>query len=83
MRSVTVNLSFPDLLLRDIDRAARGEARSRSDLVREAARAYLARRDRWHDLFAAGRRIARQQRLAPADVATEIRAFRSGTRRRP
>ena len=46
MSTVTVNISFQDALLRDIDRVARGEARSRSELLREAAREYIRRRER-------------------------------------
>ena len=45
MSNVTVNISFQDSLLCDIDRVARAEARSRSELLREAARAYIQCKD--------------------------------------
>ena len=80
MSTVTVNISFQDAPLRDIDRVARGEARSRSELVREAAREYISRRERWNGIFAAGQGIARQQGLKPGDVAEEIQAFRGSKR---
>ena len=83
MSTVTVNISFQDALLRDIDRVARGEARSRSELVREAAREYISRRDRWNGIFAAGQRVARQQGLKPDDVGAEIQAFRRSKRQSP
>jgi len=76
MSTVTVNISFQEALLRDIDRVARGEARSRSDLLREAAREYIRRRERWDGIFAAGQKIARQRGLRSEDVAAEIEAFR-------
>jgi len=76
MSTVTVNISFQDALLRDIDRVARGEARSRSDLLREAAREYIRRRERWVGIFAVGQKIARQRGLRSDDVAAEIEAFR-------
>ena len=76
MSTVTVNISFQDALLRDIDRVARGEARSRSELLREAAREYIRRRERWVGIFAAGQTLARQKGLKPDDVGTEIEAFR-------
>ena len=76
MSTVTVNISFQDALLRDIDRVARGEARSRSELLREAAREYIQRRERWVGIFATGQTLARQKGLKPADVDTEIEAFR-------
>jgi metal-responsive CopG/Arc/MetJ family transcriptional regulator len=82
MSTVTVNISFQDSLLRDIDRVARGEARTRSELLREAAREYIRRRNRWRDIFAAGQRIARQKGLKPDDVAAEIAAFRATDRQR-
>jgi len=80
MSNVTVNISFQDGLLRGIDRVARKESRSRSELVREAAREYITRRDQWDSIFAAGRKIARRQGLKPGDVAGEILAFRGAGR---
>lgn len=83
MSTVTVNVSFQDTLLSAIDRVARGESRNRSELLREAAREYLERRNRWNDLFASGQALARRKRLKPDDVAAEIQAFRDGKGRRP
>ena len=77
MSNVTVNISFQDGLLRDIDRIARREDRSRSELLREAARICIQRRDRWSGLFAVGRAIARDKGLKPDDVAREILALRT------
>ena len=82
MSTVTVNISFQDALLRDIDRVARGEARSRSELLREAAREYIRRRERWVAIFATGEALARQKGLKPDDVAAEIEAFRGAKRQR-
>jgi CopG family transcriptional regulator/antitoxin EndoAI len=76
MSTVTVNISFQDALLRDIDRMARDEARSRSELLREAAREYIRRRERWAGIFSAGQALARRQGLKPGDVAPEIAAYR-------
>lgn len=76
MSTTTVNISFQKDLLGEIDRMAREESRSRSELLREAARAYIQRKRRWNDLFAMGREIAEARGLTPADVAREIRAHR-------
>ena len=76
MSTTTVNISFQDKLLRDIDRAARTESRSRSEFLREAARAYIQRKKRWADAFAMGRKIAKTKRLTPEDVSREIKAHR-------
>ncbi len=76
MATVTVNISFQETLLRDIDRIAKKESRSRSECIREAARLYIQRRERWDRLFAAGRDIARRKGLKPDDVSQQISAHR-------
>ena len=83
MSTTTVNVAFQSTLLRQIDRAAQAESRSRSELLREAARAYIQRKERWKDVFTMGREIAETQGLSPADVSKEIKAHRkSRTSRR-
>ena len=47
MAAMTVNISFQAELLADIDAEAKREARSRSELLREAARLYVQRQRRW------------------------------------
>lgn len=83
MNTRTVNISFEEGLLSDIDKAARSESRSRSELLREAARMYLERKKRWDKIFRYGRRVASEKNLSDADVEAEIRAYRkrSGPRR--
>lgn len=76
MGNVTVNISFQGSLLRDIDRVARTESRSRSEFLREAARAYIRRRERWTGIFAIGQKVAREKGITPDDVAQEIRDHR-------
>jgi CopG family transcriptional regulator/antitoxin EndoAI len=80
VKSSTVNISFNDELLRKIDAVAEEESRSRSELIREAARSYIERRARWARLFDFADRHARRMRLTPADVEAEIAAHRSGRR---
>ena len=72
----TVNISFQENLLADIDRLARSERRSRSELVREAARLYIDRKNRWNRIFAAGQTAAARRGLSKRDVAAEIKAHR-------
>ena len=72
----TVNVSFQDSLLDDIDKVAKRESRSRSELLREAARVYIARKKRWDRIFAYGKSQASQQKLSKADVSSEIAAYR-------
>ena len=76
MKTGTVNISFQKDLLRQIDEVAKEEARSRSELVREAARMYIERKTRWKEVFAYGKMQAEQHGLQEKDVASEISAYR-------
>lgn len=76
MSTVTVNVSFQDSLLNEIDKTARNEYRSRSELIREAARLYIQRQSQWNDLFQLGDMAVRKQHLNECDVAAEIEAVR-------
>jgi metal-responsive CopG/Arc/MetJ family transcriptional regulator len=74
--ATTVNISFQEGLLADIDKLAKEERRSRSELVREAARLYIERKKRWNEIFAWGEAVARDKGLSKQDIATEIQAYR-------
>lgn len=76
MSTTTVNISFQKTLLSEIDLAAREESRSRSEFLREAARAYIQRKQRWSGIFNMGREVAIAKGLSPDDVAREIKAYR-------
>ena len=76
MRSSTVNISFNDELLEQIDRTARSESRSRSELIREAARTYIERKERWDRIFAFAEHKAIEREISEDDVAAEIAAYR-------
>jgi CopG family transcriptional regulator/antitoxin EndoAI len=77
----TVNISFTQELLKEIDKIAQQESRSRSELIREAARSYIERKRKWGDIFEAGSRIAAERGLSPADIDREIAAYRTGKRK--
>jgi CopG family transcriptional regulator / antitoxin EndoAI len=76
MSTSTVNIAFQTELLREIDEVASEESRSRSEFLREAARAYIERKRRWAGMFSMGRTIAAARSLAPEDVSREIKAYR-------
>lgn len=78
MNTATVNVAFQKDLLCEIDRAAQSESRSRSEFLREAARTYIRRKQRWANVFATGRLIAQTKNLRPEDVTKEIEAYRKG-----
>ena len=76
MKTGTVNISFQEGLLRQIDQTAREESRSRSELIREAARMYIERKKRWKDIFVFGEKQLRRLRINESDVESEIGAYR-------
>jgi len=82
MKTGTVNISFQEGLLQQIDETAREESRSRSELIREAARMYLERKKRWKDIFVFGEKQVRRLRLSERDVESEIGAYRRSKRGR-
>jgi metal-responsive CopG/Arc/MetJ family transcriptional regulator len=53
-----VNISFQEDLLEQIDRTARNEARTRSELIREAARIYIERKKKWENIFSYGESLS-------------------------
>ena len=76
MNTTTVNVSFQGSLLAEIDRVARTESRSRSELLREAARLYIDRKRHWDKLFAYGKSVAVRGQLTEEDVTAEIQSYR-------
>ncbi len=81
MSNITVNISFQDSLLAEIDAEAKRESRSRSELLREAARLYVRRQKQWDNVFALGDRQASRLKLTQADVEQEIKSVRRPKRK--
>jgi CopG family transcriptional regulator/antitoxin EndoAI len=83
VKTNTVNISFRQDLLKQIDSVAKAEARSRSELIREAARLYLERKRRWSSIFQAAEKALHGSGLDESSVASEIKAVRASRRRNP
>lgn len=77
----TVNISFQADLLKKIDTVARKESRSRSELIREAARMYIERKEKWREIFAYGEQIQKANKITQKDIFAEIRAIRQSKRK--
>ena len=71
----TVNISLNDDLLKQIDKVAQEESRSRSELIREAARSYIDRKKRWGRIFKLGSEVAKARNIVPEDVEKEIGSY--------
>ena len=76
MSTTTVNISFQESLLSDIDTVARKESRTRSELLREAARMYIERKRRWDKIFAYSKSKVTENKLSEGDIEQEINAYR-------
>ena len=81
MNATTVNISFQKRLLSNIDKVARKESRSRSELLREAARMYIEVKERWEKIFSYGRDKAIRGKLSGKDISSEIRRYRQQKKR--
>jgi hypothetical protein len=78
MQVQTINFSIPVPLLQMIDMRARAEARTRSGLIQEALRNYLALKTSWEGLFAYGRQQAKLSGLKAKDLEKIIDDYRVG-----
>jgi CopG family transcriptional regulator/antitoxin EndoAI len=83
MGNLTVNISFQDKLLAEIDAEAKRESRTRSELLREAARLYVRRQKQWERVFALGDELSKGKSLTESDVPREIQNVRRRKRKRP
>jgi metal-responsive CopG/Arc/MetJ family transcriptional regulator len=72
----TVNISFQEDLLEQIDRIAQNEARTRSELIREAARIYIERKKKWESIFSYGENLSSKYKFTEDDVNDEIKKYR-------
>ncbi len=80
MSTSTVNISFNKPLLAEIDRVAGEESRGRSELIREAARLYIERKQKWAAIFDFGAQQANRQNLTEEDIQNEIAGYRAEKR---
>jgi metal-responsive CopG/Arc/MetJ family transcriptional regulator len=72
----TVNISFQKDLLQQIDKVAKDEARTRSELIREAARAYIEEKKKWESIFAYGESLALRYGITEDVINEEIESYR-------
>lgn len=81
MKVNTVNISFNAELLNAIDQVAYEESRARSELIREAARMYIARKQQWNKIFSFGEKKIKDLKLKETDVDQAIRGYRKSKER--
>ena len=76
MNTNTVNISFQKDLLKKIDKVAKDESRTRSELIREAARMYIDKKNKWKEIFEFGDSIQKINNLSESDIMNEIKLVR-------
>mgnify|MGYP001291896264 CR=1 FL=1 len=77
----TVNISFEKELLKEIDRIAKSESRSRSELIRAASRMYIDRRKGWDELMRIADESMKGKHITEQDILDEIHALRRSRRK--
>lgn len=83
MATQTLNIALPKELVKKIDQQAKEEYRNRSELIREALRIYLKRREDWSQIFKAGRQAARKMGITSEKQINDIvYEFRHGRKPR-
>ena len=76
MAIATVNLSFDDDLLKQIDYFADNESLTRADLIYNSVKMYINRKKRLQELYTYGESIARKNNFTEDDVMEEIKNYR-------
>jgi predicted transcriptional regulator len=72
----TVNISFQNDFLVQIDQTANKEARTRSELISEAIRIYIERKNEWEKIFKTGEEIGATLEISENDIMNEIKEYR-------
>ncbi len=72
MNTQTFNISLPRELVKKVDEQAREEYRNRSELIREALRIYLNRREKWNQIFKAGEKAMKDMGIKNEEEVNEI-----------
>lgn len=79
MQSQTLNISLPRDLVKKIDKVAIKEYRNRSELIREALRAYIAKFEKWDKIFSQGKKYGLKSGIkSEEDVNRIVSEYRHG-----
>ncbi len=72
MNTQTFNIALPKELVKKVDEQAKEEYRNRSELIREALRIYLNRREEWNQIFKAGEKAMKDMGIKSEEKVNEI-----------
>lgn len=77
MQAQTVNISLPKQLLQIVDKAAKEQFATRSDLIRLALVSYIQKQVKWRSIFAQGEQIVKKTKTQEKDLESIIDDYRS------
>ena len=77
MALATVNISFDDDFIKQIDYFANNESLTRIDLIYNSVKMYINRKQKLQELFSYGEQIAAKNGFTEDDVLEEIQKYRN------
>jgi metal-responsive CopG/Arc/MetJ family transcriptional regulator len=77
MAVATINLTFDDDLIKQIDLIANNESLTRTDLIYNSVKMYINRKQKLQELFAYGECVALRNNFTEEDVMEEIKKYRN------
>ena len=76
MSVAIIEVPFQADLLQQIDNFVDKKVCSRTDVILEATKMYIARKQNWQNIFSLGDRLSFENSLSETDVMNEIKAYR-------
>jgi predicted transcriptional regulator len=73
MAVATINLTFDDDFIRQIDLIADNESLTRTDLIYNSVKMYISRKQKLQELFNYGENVALRNNFMEEDVMEEIK----------
>jgi predicted transcriptional regulator len=77
MALATINLTFDDNLVEQLDLIASNESLTRTDLIYNSIKMYITRKQKLQQLFAYGEKVSTKNGFTEEDVMNEIKKYRS------
>ena len=76
MKAQTFNISLPKSLVTIMDKVAKKEFASRSDLIRSAIVSYIQKKSVWGDIFVRGEKKTAKLNIQEQDIESIIDDYR-------
>jgi metal-responsive CopG/Arc/MetJ family transcriptional regulator len=76
MAVATINLTFDDDFVKQIDRIADNESLTRSDLIYNSIKMFINRKQRLQELYKYGESVVSKNNFTEEDIMEEIQNYR-------